>query len=352
MLFLLLRYYAFLLFLPIFAHAEISLSFHKNRMTQAFAKELEQEKNIPITWIKNQFQSLNIDLLAIELIQKPFEALEWPRYHKAMVSTNRVSKGREFLIKHNSLFNDLERSTRIPKEVVAAIIGIETNYGNTTGKHSALAALATLAFYYSPRAQFFRSEMKELLSAAYENQWNLKQVKSSYAGALGIPQFMPSAVRKYAKGHNETPFDLFHTPEDAIVSVFNYLQKRGQWRQEESQIAHQVSLNTEQTNYLKKHKLNEKDFIKLCDLPKKLFQFQGTERVGIDYKKKSKTPPDEHPVALRRVSTPSGQWQYYLLYQNFLSIMSYNPSGHYAHAVVKLAETLSPKYAFQYKSPA
>ena len=118
----------------------------------------------------------------------------------------------------------------VPPVIVTAIIGVETMYGRITGGYRVLDALCTLSFDYPPRSKFFRRELKEFILLAREEKQMITELKGSYAGAMGLGQFIPSSYRAYAVDFDEDGFrDIWNNPTDAIGSVANYLHEHG-WR--------------------------------------------------------------------------------------------------------------------------
>ena len=306
----------------------ISLDAKDNKITQQLIKELHLKQHIPKAWTTAQFKSQQADFTAIENIQKPLEAKPWVDYRRIMITQNRIQRGARILNQYRTTFNHYQKKSGIPSEIIAAIMGVETNYGKTCGSLKALNALATLGYYYSPRSDFFMSELKTLLINAYQNKLNLRATKSSYAGALGIPQFMPSALTHYAIPHKlKSKADIIQSLPDAIASIDYYLTHRGKWHSQAS-IIKPVVLNVSQKQYLQNHELIKKDLINIIDLPESTFP-------ELHQKQSSHTP-----VALRQVRTLQGQYRYFVVYDNFKAIMSYNPSSHYAHAVMELAEKI------------
>ena len=172
-----------------------------------------------------QFRQAVIDAITIPITPKP-----WPEYRAAFVNDKRISGGLQFWQRHEKALQLAEKQYGVPQEIIVAVIGVETVYGGNSGKFSALDALTTLAFSYPRRADFFRSELENYLLLARDQEWELFKVQSSYAGALGIPQFMPSSYRNYAVDFdNDDQTDLLSDPMDAIGSVANYLRQYG-WR--------------------------------------------------------------------------------------------------------------------------
>ena len=131
---------------------------------------------------------------------------------------------------HGATLARAEQVYGVPAEIIVAIIGVETSYGGNTGRHRVLDALATLAFDYPKRADFFRKELEHFLVLTRAEGINPLRLKGSYAGAMGLAQFMPSSYRAYAVDFDgDGQRDLWQNPVDAIGSVANYLSKH-HWR--------------------------------------------------------------------------------------------------------------------------
>src|SRR5690606_13068452 len=121
-----------------------------------------------------------------------------------------------------------EREYGVPAEVIVAIIGVETFYGRNTGSYRVLDALSTLCFDYPPRAPFFCQQLREFLLLAREEQVDPLRLKGSYAGAMGLPQFMPGSFRAYAVDFDgDERIDIWSNPVDAIGSVASYFKRHG-----------------------------------------------------------------------------------------------------------------------------
>jgi membrane-bound lytic murein transglycosylase B len=139
----------------------------------------------------------------------------------------RIEGGIKFIQQYSNAFTKAETQYGVPTEVIAAIIGVETLYGHNVGSERTLDALTTLAFYYPPRAEFFRKELEEFLLMTREENINPLAPKGSFAGAIGIGQFMPSSYRKLAIDFNGDGIRDLWNPEDAIGSVAHYLHQNG-----------------------------------------------------------------------------------------------------------------------------
>lgn len=165
----------------------------------------------------------------LELIARPAERVTpWWRYRSNFLNAERIKAGAAFWAEHRATLARAEQLTGVPAAYVVAIIGVETAYGRVTGTWRALDALMTLGFDYPPRAPFFRSELEQLLLLAREEQLDAAQLRGSYAGALGPPQFMPSSYRRYAlDADGDGRRDLLRDWDDVIVSVANYFKAHG-----------------------------------------------------------------------------------------------------------------------------
>lgn len=154
----------------------------------------------------------------------------WSRYRRAFVSSSRIENGTRFWKDHKDLFERAERELGIPQPILAAIVGVETNYGQRPGKIRVLDVLYTQAFHYPERAKFGSKELEAFLLLATEEGVDPLQVKGSYAGAMGQPQFIPSSYRGYAVDFDgDGRRDLWDSEADVIGSVANYFKRHG-WR--------------------------------------------------------------------------------------------------------------------------
>jgi len=164
----------------------------------------------------------------IDAISRPSTSRPWPEYRAVFVNPGRIREGVKFWHKYRRTLLRAEKRYGVPREIIVAIIGVETNYGRNAGNFHVIDALTTLAFKYPRRADFFRGELEQYLLLAREQHFNPLLWHGSYAGAIGIPQFMPSSYRKYAVDFNGNhSIDLLREPADAIGSVANYLKEYG-----------------------------------------------------------------------------------------------------------------------------
>jgi membrane-bound lytic murein transglycosylase B len=166
----------------------------------------------------------------LKKIAKPAESLSWSKYRPIFVNLKRIEAGIEFWQAHETTLNTVAQNYGIPAEIIVAIIGVETSYGKHAGNYRVIDALNTLAFAYPKRSQFFSQELEQFLLLCREQHINPLNPTGSYAGAMGIPQFMPSSYRTYAQDFNGDNYrDIWKNPDDAIASVANYF-KQFQWQ--------------------------------------------------------------------------------------------------------------------------
>lgn len=194
-----------------------------------YISTLSAEQDLDEERITELFAGLSSQQSIIDAISRPAERrLSWREYRPIFLKQKRVDLGRQFLAQNSAVLARATKKYGVPVNVIAAIIGVETFYGRITGKHDVLESLATLAFDYPPRASFFRKELSEFLVLSEAEGWDTAAVKGSYAGAMGLPQFISSSYRQYSVDFDEDgKRDLFNSTPDAIGSVANYLATHG-----------------------------------------------------------------------------------------------------------------------------
>jgi len=255
----------------------------------------------------------------------------WQTYRGRFVNEARAAEGAEFWRRNAAALERAAEEHGVPEEIVVAIIGVETVYGRQMGSWRVIDALSTLAFDYPPRAEFFRSELEQYLLFAREQGLDVFSVKGSYAGAIGIPQFMPGSYRRFAVDFDgKGGADLRASPEDAIGSVANFLLKHG-WRRGE-----RVSLPARIVggNAGDAHRA-------LLDAgiePKT--SLAELRRYGVETRSDL---PLETPVALIELESPGAPTEYRLGLHNFYVLTRYNRSVLYASAVYDLAQEIKAK---------
>ncbi len=284
--------------------------------------------NRELTQLFARAQRLDVALNAIRP-SSDVRSRTWPEYRSLFLSQARIDAGIEFWNSHRETLARAEREFGVPAEYIAAIIGIETFYGRMTGRWRVIDALTTLAFDYPPRAKFFLGELENYLLFARNSGIDVFSVKGSYAGAIGIPQFMPGSYLRYAIDFDgDGVADLRENSADSIGSVANFLKEHG-WRE-----AGLVLLDVElpPAGYERyadgevrpRHALEE------------LAKAGITPRSGTG----AREIPPETLAVLVELRNPGQPSEFRLGFHNFFVVTRYNRSAFYATAVHDLAQAL------------
>ena len=194
---------------------------------RAFIDDMVEEEGFERGTVREWLAAARHQQSVIDRISAPAEkVLEWGEYRGIFLTESRIEQGGAFMERHADALRRAEAEFGVPPEIVTAIIGIETFYGRHKGNDRVLDALATLAFDYPPRADFFRSELRQYLLLAREQGFDPTKPMGSYAGAMGYGQFIASSYRHYAVDFDgDDTVDLFDNPTDAIGSVANYFHE-------------------------------------------------------------------------------------------------------------------------------
>lgn len=305
------------------AAANAEESFHERADVRAFIAEMVERHGFESTALEAHFRKVKPSPPVLKAIQPPDPAARsWQSYRARFVDAKRVERGLEFWRRHEIALVRAQALYDVPAEIVVAIIGIETIYGQHTGQFEVFNALANLAFDYPARATLFRRELEQLLLLAREQGRDPWTYRGSYAGAIGYPQFLPSSIRSHAIDFDrDGRIDLAASSEDAIGSVARFLQRHG-WAVD-APIALPAKVSHGNTPSLLA------EGIRPARLPAEMAGF-GVEADGA---------PAE-PAALIDLATPDGPTEYRLGYNNFYVLTRYNRSSFYAAAVQDLAEAL------------
>lgn len=290
-----------------------------------FIHEMVRQHGFNPAKLEDVFHKVQFQPSIIDLISLPATSISWNKYRSRFLNPQRINSGVTFWNKHALVLEQANQAFGIPEEIIVAIIGVETTYGATTGRHRVIDALTTLAFDFPRRAEFFKSELEQYLLLAEEQNFDLFSIKGSYAGAIGIPQFMPGSYRRYAIDFDgDGKADLTGNAADAIGSVANYLMEYG-WETGGPIITrahapvksdhYQEILLTGIEPIHPVKKLREANIIPL--------EKTGEERLAALIELK-----DEDNI------------QNWLGFQNFYVITRYNRSTFYAMAVLQLAEAI------------
>ena len=196
---------------------------------RAYIKEMVARHRFVEKELVYLFSRVKREDAVLQAIAAPAEKVRtWQEYREMLVNERRIAGGAAFWRAHRAALARAERDFGVPAEYVVAIIGVETQYGRNVGKWRVVDALTTLAFDYPPRADFFRDELTSYLLLARDEGIDVFATRGSYAGAFGIPQFMPGSARRYAVDFDGSgSIDLHRSPSDALGSVANFLHHHG-----------------------------------------------------------------------------------------------------------------------------
>ncbi len=272
----------------------------------------------------------------IEAISRPAEKnLTWAQYQKIFLDGKRPKQGLNFWLEHKQTLAKAEKEYGVPAEIIVAIIGVETRYGKHKGNYRVIDSLSTLAFDYPPRSKFFRSELVEFLILSKEAKINPKEVTGSYAGAMGLPQFISSSYRHYAVDFNQDgTTNLISDPEDAIGSVANYFKQHG-WKTGEPITGRATITGKNYDDIINK---NLKPELTIRDIQKK-----GLTSVSCQQNLPAENCIDPDLAASATAMKLEGLKgaEFWLGMQNFYVITRYNHSKLYAMAVFQLSQEIA-----------
>ncbi len=289
---------------------------------EPFIAEMVKEHNYDEKVLRDILSQAERKERILEAISRPAEKVKpWHEYRDIFLTEKRAKAGKAFLIEHKDTFDAVEKKYGVPREIIAAIIGVETFYGRITGSYRVIDALATLGFDYPKRSLFYR-ELKNYFLMVRDNNLDALDIKGSYAGAMGLGQFIPSSYISYAVDYDgDGKKDLWNNVDDAIASVAYYFKRYG-WQTGEP-IASPVSLYNADADKLASKSLSL------------------TATVS-EWKKRGVNVPkgmDDRDAALFRYDLEDST-EYWLAYKNFYVITRYNRSSMYARAVSDFSEIL------------
>ena len=300
---------------------------------QAFVRDMSERHGFDRIALEKMFRERRFLGSIIRAMDAPATGLPWHEFRARHITDARVKAGLQFWSENQALLEKASADFQVPPELIVSTIGVETIFGRRTGTIVVLDALTTLAFGYPRRADFFRGELEQFLLLARENGIPVNTLKGSFAGAIGIPQFMPSSYRKYAVDFDGDGVRDLRRIADSIGSVANYYRQFG-WREGEPVI---VSADIGEA------------------VPDALLAGGIAPHLAIaEFRKRGVVPQEpvaeEAAAALFKVQTEAGP-QYWFGLNNFYVITRYNRSINYAMAVNELANALRRQRSFSGSAP-
>lgn len=295
---------------------------------RSFIEVMSEEHGIDTADLERVLGAVRYQPTVVRLItptpsSAPSPARSYENYRAKFLTPELISAGKDFWTEHAVELRRAREEFGVPPEVILGILGVETRYGQNTGSFRAVDALATIAFDGTRRQDFFRDELKELLLLARDKGIDPLAIKGSYAGAVGLPQFMPSSYRRYAVDFDgDGVIDLRRSAVDAIGSVANYIREFG-WVPGEVAKAPVRLLPG-----------SEPDLISGLERVHDVLEVQGK---GVVF---AGSDPPAGPCSIFELPTPGKASKFFAGFTNFEVITRYNRSTFYASAVLELGQAI------------
>ena len=258
----------------------------------------------------------------------------WTRYRNRYVTSSRINNGVKFVKENYEILESVEKDFGVSKFYIASIIGCETNYGSFLGTYNPLDTIFTRAF--EPKNNFWQKELIQLFILSKKYNLDPKSIKSSWSGALGLGQFIPSSYNYYGVDYDSDGMvDMYNSRKDGIASVANYLKENG-WKRGSNAVT-EVSVGE------KYEKLQDGEIAELelsFDLNNFRTKITTTELLNEGFKFKDEFNEKISPLLVYE----QGKTKLYLGFDNFRVITKYNRSSKYALAVHQLALEISKRF--------
>jgi len=292
---------------------------------RSFIESMSTEYGIDVSDLERVLAKVRYTPAAVRLMgpvpsSAPSPARSYTRYREKFLTDELISAGSRFWSLHEENLRRAEEEYGVPPAVILGILGVETSFGRNTGTFRAIDALASIAFDGVRRQDYFRDELKELLLLARESGMDPLVIKGSYAGAVGLPQFMPSSYRKYAVDYDgDGAIDLLESAADAIGSIASYMKAFG-WVQGEAATAPVRLLPGSEAEFVSGlERIHD-----VADVQTKGVIFSGRE-------------PPAGLCSIFELPTPGKPSKFVAGFTNFEVVTRYNRSTFYASAVLELA---------------
>ena len=294
---------------------------------EPFVARMAESHGVPALRTRALLEDARILDSVLDAVRRPAERKPWYEYRKIFITEKRIARGAEFWRRHENSLTRAAQRFGVPPEIIVAIIGVESFYGVHRGRIRVLDALATLGFRYPRRSAFFLSELEAFVLLSDEERLDARSVKGSYAGAMGIAQFISSSYRNYALDFDGDGLrDLMQSPEDAIGSIANYLSMHG-WL---PGAAIAVRAEVEGNAFRAVVEQGMKPHASLASI----------RATGVRF---ATYAAEEEQGALLEFEVTNGR-EYWVGLTNFYVITRYNHSRLYALAVFQLAQRIRERY--------
>lgn len=314
---------------PVFARAD----FLSRADVRAFIDSVSEEQGIERAEVERILGDVRYSAAAVRLTNPapsstPSPARSYTRYRNKFLTPELISAGSRFWSAHGQDLARAQEEFGVPVEVILGVLGVETYFGRNTGSFRAVDALATIAFYGERRQDYFRGELRELLLLARDTGLDPLSIKGSYAGAVGLPQFMPSSYRKYAVDYDgDGAIDLMGSPADAIGSIASYMKAFG-WVPNETPVAPVRLLPGSE--------------MELVSGLERVHDVSEVQTKGVVFS--GRDPPDGL-ISIFELPTPGKPSKFVAGFTNFEVVTRYNRSTFYASAVLELGEAIQKEHS-------
>ncbi|AYQ29090.1 MULTISPECIES: lytic murein transglycosylase B [unclassified Polaromonas] len=304
-----------------------------------FADDMAARRDLDPDWVRDAIGQSRYNATVVRLMQPPTKAFvkNWRVYRSRFIDPVRIEAGRRFWLENQQTLERAEKEYGVPAEIIVGIIGVETIYGRDTGSFRVIDALTTLAFDFpanhpraKERSEFFKGEIEQFLTLQSRREASPFDARGSFAGAMGMPQFMPSSWIKYAVDFDgDGNIDLWASPADVIGSVASYF-KAFNW---------QPGMPTHYPVSFDKSRLNM-DALMAPDILPTFSVASFTDKGAV-----LEGPALQHQGPLALVELLNGQDapQYVAGTENFYAITRYNWSSYYAMAVIELGREVAAR---------
>lgn len=314
-------------------------NYEKRSDVRAFVNQVSTCYQLDANWVLEQLSNAKYQASAAKfIVPKPAGKRDWQTFKERFTQPDRIKAGIQFWKKNNNWLAKAEQVYGVPPQAVMGILGIETIYGRNTGNYRVIDALATLAFDFPQQARdrsdFFAKELAYFLQFTYKQRIDTAGIKGSYAGAMGMPQFMPSSLLNFGVDFDgDGHIDLHQSNADIIGSVANYLHQHGWQKDLPAMLPAKLNKNAKQ--HLKT--LLAPDIIPT-------FTLQQLNAYGVEVDTntyKNKLPPETLFALIKLENSDDAEPDYVVGTQNFYVITRYNRSSFYAAVVAELGQTVA-----------
>jgi membrane-bound lytic murein transglycosylase B len=288
--------------------------------------ELHNKHGFSRAELDKTFGGVTILKRTLELMDKQWESKPWYEYYPRFITTRNIMEGRKQLRRYQELLDRIEKELGVEREIVVAIWGIESRFGQNRGDFNLFRTLNTMFDAYPRRSDFYRGQLIDFLLLCRENGVDPREVTGSYGGAFGQTQFIPSSFREYAVDFDhDGRRDVWSSVPDVLASIANYLHRYG-WSKG-SPIYVEIGKELRDEKLTAAYKKGRKGLL-------------GWREVATAQKVALPAPPGGKELTIVGLEQTDGGMRYLAGYPNLQAITKWNNSNRYAVAVAQLAEKL------------